>query len=189
MSQPRHLLGSLRQFVTCSSCVCSNLSQARPLLLVCSPLCLYVVFVHVSTCVPLHLFSLCVVVVHLSLPDMRPASPVSLYPKGITISRPVPYLERSGPYLYKYPLHLLLIWFCVSAYLNVSNHSHYLSVLLDSGSAGKFTFQSLVASLSILVVKLASLISVNALDSRPLSDRPITHLSLPLCIELSLQHT
>lgn len=66
------------------------------------------------------------------------------------------------------------------ATLFVSNRSHVLSVFLDS---------SLVSVLSIPVVKLANSIFVNTLDGRPLSDRPITQLTHPLCLDFSPRHT
>lgn len=43
-----------------------------------------------------------------------------------------------------------------------------LSAFLDSGLAGNLISQSMVSALSIPVVKLASPISVNALDGNPL---------------------
>lgn len=79
--------------------------------------------------------------------------------------------------------------FCVSVELYVSYHSHSFPVLLDSGLAGNFISQSIVSSLSIPVVKLASPISFNALDGHPSNDCPVTHHTLSLHLDFMPQHS
>lgn len=72
----------------------------------------------------------------------------------------------------------------------MSNHPNILSVFLDgSGSVSNFVSQSLVSALLIPVIKIASWITVNALDGRPLSERPVTHLTEPLRLDFSLKHS
>lgn len=68
---------------------------------------------------------------------------------------------------------------CVSVVLYVSTVILPILFLFDSRSAGNFISQSLVFSLSISIVKLASPISVNALDGHPLSNHPVTHDTSP----------
>lgn len=68
------------------------------------------------------------------------------------------------------------------AKLQFTNLSVSVCLLLDSVAAGNFISHSVVSSLSIPVSRLASPISINALDGRPLSQSPIIHVTAPVCL-------
>lgn len=57
-----------------------------------------------------------------------------------------------------------------------------LSVLIDSVSAGNFISSSLVSALSLPVKRLASPVSVKALDGHSVSNASVTYVTKPLCV-------